>query len=317
MKNTLYVLTLAVACGLLISSCQKNDSPTPPQQRRLTAYSHINVGSDTINYTIHYNAENKIVSITNRYSSGYTSTVFNVQYNGNEIYLTDDFPSGGGGTVFDTIHLFVGGDNKPTMRVRHFIEKDTGSRGLMQYGIDTIRYQYDAGGLLLSQADRYFDSAWDRSRLTTTFKIRYIKNTNYTNSNGRLLSYKQVTYDTTNNYDFNVGVLLPARMYSDETNANCDYTNAYQNASDFSNQLILNEVHALTQLTTDKLYTHLPGKISYSVVSKDANGVVTNTSNYEEDNNYSYDSTGIMIGRGFITTQQTTSPQAVRWNFYY
>ena len=302
LKNALFLLTVIL---IFTVSCQKATYVKSGDNGQLTGY-RMEIGADTFNYKFFYNSDDKIASIMYRKNNEQYKNLWHIRYDSNEILMMCE-ESSASIIIRDTLRITIDGSNKVTKRIQsHFYQDQSLANATISRTHETNYYQYDAAGLIIKEIRRSSDSTYYYLGTGSLVGGRSTEVLDYTNSNGKIVSISQQSRDTS----------ISGNVQIRETIVTFDYEKAYANKTDFSNEATLSPIHIFFPYPMDNQYTHLPEKINFNVVKKDKNGIVTSSSSYSYLYDFSYDSTGHIIGKTTSNTQ-LQGPAPAKWTYYY
>jgi hypothetical protein len=290
MKSIPVVLLVIVSYTLVLNSCSKTGGVPPVHNKQLIA-AIAKFGTDSAQYTYHYNSGGQITSVTLKSANEPEYTEVEVSYQPNQIRIIEHpSPSDTISRVTDTIYLFLAGDTTVTKRVHIEVSlRDDPGHVNHMYTHDTSNMHYNASGKLMNVTYSNSDSQW--YNLTSSgYIVHRVTGT---------LTYSTTGGNVTQSNDLNTSIQTesqPPYLYvtktSNETNLTFDYAQMFPNKTDFSNTVVMSELAFFIPRYVYLGFPVLPSAGTYAFTAKDENGNVTYTYSSQSSYNYTYNADG-------------------------
>jgi hypothetical protein len=266
------ILLLSTTClFLFFASCKKDGNEVDATGIRLMSIESPgnNGGVNKFNYT--YDNSGRIVLAQTQVNNEPPVTSFSVSYTGNIAILALPVLSGPIVAV-DTTRLFFDNNKRVTQRIKYsFLEVPAG-QPQRSYVFDTTRYEYDAAGYLLTEKRTYKDTTWFNPVPVQTSVRKGTSTTNYTYSGGNMIT--QTSTGNNTNLEFVGGIAYPSSG-SFESNRTFEYSKAYPNKLDFTNEAILREAGFFSDFPVTSTNKNLPDKTTYTYTGTGTTGNMT------------------------------------------
>ena len=272
MRASLLPLFLLIAA---LYSCKKNDFDA--SAIRLLKTESVDSAGNVYNTTFEFDQEGRITKLSGVKNNGTPSVGLIITYSGNVATFSDGPWSNGPLYENRIVRYQLNNDHQPILRTEYdsfFISPPEPPQRTIK--TDSTRYEYDAAGLLKKVTGTYIDSTWTNQGFVQTSTIRSTYTRDYTNSNGKLTGI--TTHVQEKSITKNASYQASSSSTTEGTHT-FEYPHNEPHKTDFSNTWLLAELHILYEpeypLTSS--YSYFPEKVTYSEVTKDANGQIINT----------------------------------------
>lgn len=289
--------------ALVLLSCKKSDTVNTEEVRLLQT--KLQDGNGDLYMTLlDYDAQGRIVRISNKINNNAPEVRATISYSGNEVQVVEPPISNGSSSHTREIKFVLDGSNKPLTRIEQRTnEYFAPNNPQRDFYTDTTTYSYDASGLLTRKTGRSRDSTWVNFGYVQTSLRVNTYTANYTNVNGNLAEMTRVSQE---NYRTTIGTTTRSSNSSLEEKNTFEYPKAYPNSTDFKNVFLLEEFGViLHDYPLNKNYRNLPNQVTASRVEKDGTGVVTHSESAISAMAFSFNKYGFlsMIGDSPVRAQ--------------
>jgi hypothetical protein len=284
-KSLIPILSLLFIISL--DSCKKDSDKQPEEEpevadttRVVKIHNSYSGGSDTYTTIFEYDQSGRIIKIKDS-SNG--AEYFTISYNGDEATFKET-PSSP--NFHHMVRYKLNSNHQPAQRISVESSQYVGAPA-SQYAIftDTLRYEYDAAGLLVKATGAGYDSTWNNYS-GTTYRVNHkVYTYTYTNKDSKLMSAKSSGLE--DERITNSGGTSKSATQTD-VSYTFEYTKNYANKADVKNAWVFAELDLLYayQYPMIKGYANFPDKIVHSskrtdLASGNVYGVSEVTSSFE------------------------------------
>ncbi len=303
MKNFL----VCILFSTILFACRK-ERITPDEIRLLkTTTGGPNGSKKSTNFE--YDSQGRIVQITRNTNNEPAKRIAVISYNGNEVTLFDTSENNTTSKIEKTVKFVLDNDRKPLQRIQietwQLLDPAYEQKNFIA---DTTYYEYNSAGLLTEIREVRRDSVWFfqyAQGLETHINLQSITRSFQNNSNNVVSVSGSGTrfYRVTNTN----GTL--SKNYTQEELTSFDYSNQFNNQTDFKNAFILAEYGGdLFFSFLQPNVKNIPNKVITSSVEKDDTGTPVLTNSFTANYKVFYNGYGFLSG---FTLQNTNSPDLV------
>ncbi len=267
----LLIPILSLSFIVSLNSCNK-DSDDPQPEEDTTRIEKLNYtysgGSDFTTMLLEYDDQGRVTKLKDSSNPNY---YISLTYNGDEVVWNDKTEEIGANDTY-IVRYRLNSNYQPVQRISVEINNSMDDPQNTYYSEykDTLKYEYDAAGLLLKATGGSYDSSWSITRREVmVLLVNLIRNT-YTNKDGKLMSFKVSALQASNSFWDN-------NPYKENTKTEGTFTFEYNknfaNKTNDKNAWILAEKEVLMfdyKYPLIKTYSTLPDKFSYTGTTTDA-----------------------------------------------